>query len=221
MKRIIAMLLLLLLLPTLLMTGCFLGNEEETKLVVLDPHAPAETKAANPPATNPTPSDPSEAGPGELVVTSPETAAPPETQAPGEEGVYPEDIHLESAEYTGEGTGKDAVYEIVAVLSAAAVARGWNLGDVWARVGDVPTFGAWDGINTYEPGRGTEIHLPSGGVRVTWRTKLYFPQAEEGSLELPEGTEVTIGVNAAGQDENGQWAEGPITNTLTVKWAKK
>ena len=34
------------------------------------------------------------------------------------------------------------------------------------------------------------------------------------------GDPVTLGVNAAGQDENGEWTETEITGTLQVKWAE-
>ena len=138
------------------------------------------------------------------------------TEAAVDGDTYPEDIHIEKAEYTGEGSGADAVYEVTVVLSPEMVKKGWNLGDLWAKIGGIPTMDDWDAINTYESSIGKEEDLPNGGKRVTWRTSLYFPNGAP-----KDGDEVTIGANAAGQDENGNWSEGEIAHTVTVKWATK
>ncbi len=134
-----------------------------------------------------------------------------------EDGSYPEDCHLESVEYTGEGEGADAAYNITAVISPEAAKKGYSLGDVWAKINGTPTLDDWDGINTYDQS-GEEITLPNGAKRITWKNcRIYFPG--EGGQGVPKkGDEVTIGTNAAGQDASGQWQEGPVTNTITIKW---
>ena len=133
--------------------------------------------------------------------------------------VSPDEIQIESAEYTGEGTGGAAVYEFKVIIPAELVKKGWSLGDVWAKIGNKkPTFDDWDGINTYPPGEGKEEELADGSKRITWRTAVYFP---EDKPQPEEGQEVTLGVNAAGQDADGNWSEGEITGTITVKWGKK
>ena len=133
------------------------------------------------------------------------------TEESGDE--YPEEIHLEGIEYTGEGEGADAKYKITVVLSPDAVKKGRNLGDIWAKVGGGQlTMDSWDGINTYDES-GNEEDLPNGGKRVTWTTAIYFT-----GNAPKKGDEVVIGANAAGQDENGNWSEGEITNTQTIKW---
>ena len=133
--------------------------------------------------------------------------------------VSPDEIRIESAEYTGEGTGGSAVYEFKVISPAELVKKGWSLGDVWAKIGNKkPTFDDWDGINTYPPGEGKEEELADGSKRITWRTAVYFP---EDKPQPEEGQEVTLGVNAAGQDSDGNWSEGEIAGTVTVKWGTK
>ncbi|MBQ7706451.1 MAG: hypothetical protein IJT72_01575 [Lachnospiraceae bacterium] len=137
------------------------------------------------------------------------------TEAASDEVAYDENgMFLESVEYTGEGTGGDAVYEFNVLLSPELVKKGWSLGDVWAKIKGTPTFDDWDGINTYD-NSAEEEDLPDGGKRIKWRTSIYFPNGAP-----QEGDEVTIGVNPAGQDENGNWTEGEIGSTVDISWEK-
>ena len=206
MKRslLIILALLLCLFCFLSIAGCY--NEEEEEDVPNGTKAPSSTAGPSSSA------DPSSAEPS----SSADPSDGSDKESGSKDGNYPEEIHLESAKYI-EGTGTEATYEFVAVLSPEAVKKGLDLGDVWARAGGIPTPDKWDGIMTYD-GSGVEVSLENGGKRVTWRTKIYFVKPEEGELDLKQGTEVTVGVNAAGQDADGKWSEGPITNTITIKW---
>ncbi len=151
------------------------------------------------------------------VVEDTEATTEATTEADSSESSYDDNgMRIESVEYTGEGTGGDAVYQLKVLISPELVKKGWSLGDVWAKIGGKPTMEDWDGINTYD-GSATEEDLPDGGKRIIWRTSIYFPNGAP-----QEGDEVTIGVNPAGQDENGNWSEGEIGSAnVVVKWMAK
>ena len=134
--------------------------------------------------------------------------------AQSEEGAVIEgDIQLLSATYV-EGEGADAVYEFEMAVSPTAVANGQNLGDVFVKVGETsPTLDDWEGINTYDSSMGEETPREDGGLNLKWKTSVYFPDKAP-----TNGQKVTIGVNVAGQDEDGNWSESEMQSTATIDW---
>ena len=188
----------------LVMTGCDIfnckGREEDEKILMSLGGQPGESTMLDDTAKEET--------------GTAETTPKEENSAEASESPSGENVKIESATYVG-GEGGDAMYEIVMVVSPELVKKGFNVGDVFATLSGAPTLNNWDGISTYDPSMGKEEDLPDGGKRVTWKTSIYFPEKAPN-----KGDPVTIGVNAAGQDENGEWSETEVTGTIQVKWAE-
>jgi hypothetical protein len=188
----------------LVMTGCDIfnckGREEDEKILMSLGGQPGESTMLDDEAKE--------------VTGTAETTLEEENSAEASESPSGESVKIESATYVG-GEGGDAMYEIVMVVSPELVKKGFTVGDVFATLSGAPTLDKWDGIMTYDPSMGKEEDLPDGGKRITWKTSIYFT----GSVPNA-GDTVTLGVNAAGQDENGEWTETEVTGTLQVKWAE-
>ena len=190
----------------LVMTGCDIfnckGREEDEKILMSLGGQPGESTMLD--GTD-------EAK--EETGTS-ETTPKEENSAEASESPSGESVKIESATYVG-GEGGDAMYEIVMVVSPELVKKGFNVGDVFATLSGAPTLDKWDGIMTYDPSMGKEEDLPDGGKRVTWKTSIYFTGSAPNA-----GDPVTLGVNAAGQDENGEWIETDVNGIFKLKWAE-
>ena len=118
--------------------------------------------------------------------------------------------------YPVSGSDEHLENGYIIYLSPDTVASGLNIGDLWAVVGDGPvTMDNAIMIQTFDPATmGTVEELSNGGRLVTWETELYLM---DGSVST--GDKVTVGVNLAGQDKNGQWIEEDISPyQLTVDW---
>ena len=190
----------------LVMTGCDIfnckGREEDEKILMSLGGQPGESTMLD--GTD-------EAK--EETGTS-ETTPKEENSAEASESPSGESVKIESVTYVG-GEGGDAMYEIVMVVSPELVKKGFNVGDVFATLSGAPTLNNWDGIMTYDPSMGKEEDLPDGGKRVTWKTSIYFTGSAPNA-----GDPVTLGVNAAGQDENGEWIETDVNGIFKLKWAE-
>jgi hypothetical protein len=188
----------------LVMTGCDIfnckGREEDEKILMSLGGQPGESTMLDDEAKE--------------VTGTAETTLEEENSAEASESPSGENVKIESATYVG-GEGGDAMYEIVMVVSPELVKKGFTVGDVFATLSGAPTLDKWDGIMTYDPSMGKEEDLPDGGKRITWKTSIYFTGSAPNA-----GDPVTLGVNAAGQDENGEWTETEVTGTLQVKWAE-
>ena len=193
----------------LVMTGCDIfnckGREEDEKILMSLGGQPGESTMLD---------GTESAGQEAKEETGAAETPKEENSAEASESPSGESVKIESATYVG-GEGGDAMYEIVMVVSPELVKKGFNVGDVFATLSGAPTLNNWDGIMTYDPSMGKEEDLPDGGKRITWKTSLYFTGSAPNA-----GDPVTLGVNAAGQDENGEWSETEITGTLQVKWAE-